>query len=57
MTPKQARALGRFCGLAEFIRDCKETQYLSFESVQKRLIEILQEYHSEEPCKQSQQHS
>ena len=57
MTPKQAVALGRFCGLAEFIRDCKELQYLPYETVQKRLIEILEEYHSEESCKQSQPHS
>jgi len=55
MTPKQAVALGRFCGLAEFIRDCKEIEYLPYETVQKRLIEILEEYHSEESCKQSQQ--
>jgi hypothetical protein len=43
MTDAQAIALGRFCGMAEFARQCPEYAF-SGEHYKKQLIDILEQY-------------
>ena len=51
MTDKQATALGSFCGLAQYIKDNPNAIYWTNGFIQKRMVEILNEY-KEQQCKQ-----
>jgi hypothetical protein len=44
MNDRQATALGSFCGLAQFLKDNPSLVYTSAVFINKRMIEILDEY-------------